>query len=108
MVGVLVPTARDASQYIGPVVVGSVFPLYFMQLFMATEPGFLVHFLTYFPPSAPVALMLRSAFGTLSPVELIIGLAEIVICSIIVLKITITLFQKNAINFEVVKLFKRN
>lgn len=108
MVGVLVPTARDASQYIGPVVVGSVFPLYFMQLFMATEPSFLVHFLTYFPPSAPVALMLRSAFGTLNPVELIIGLAEIVICSIIVLKITITLFQKNAINFEVVKLFKRN
>lgn len=107
MVGVMVPTARDASQYIGPVVVGSVFPLYFMQLFMATEPSFLVHFLTYFPPSAPVALMLRSAFGTLSPVELTIGLAEIVICSIIVMKIAIVLFQKNAINFEAVKLFKR-
>ena len=109
MVGVMVPTARDASQYIGPVVIGSVFPLYFMQLFMATTPGFLVHFLTYFPLSTPVALMLRNAFGTLSPVELMIGLAEIVILSIIVLKITITLFQKNAINFEVVKLklFKR-
>ncbi len=109
MVGVLVPTARDASQYIGPVIVASVFPLYFMQAFMATTPGIMVHFLTYFPLSAPVALMLRSAFGTLSPVELIIGLIEIAIFAAIILKLTISLFQKNAINFEVakLKLFKK-
>lgn len=109
MVGVLVPTARDASQYIGPVIVASVFPLYFMQAFMATTPGIMVHFLTYFPLSAPVALMLRSAFGTLSPAELIIGLIEIAIFAAIILKLTISLFQKNAINFEVakLKLFKK-
>ncbi len=109
LVGVLVPTARDASQYIGPVVIASVLPLYFMQAFMATTPGVIVHFLTYFPLSTPVALMLRSAFGTLTPVELIIGLAEIIILAVLILKLTITLFQKNAINFEVVKLklFKR-
>lgn len=110
MVGVVVPTARDASQYIGPIVVASVFPLYFMQAFMATEPGLIVHFLTYFPLSAPVALMLRSTFGTLTPVEFAIGLVEIIIFAVIILRITIKLFQKNAINFEVVKfkqLFKR-
>ena len=104
MIGVIVPTARDASQYIGPIVVASVFPLYFMQAFMATEPGFIVHFLTYFPLSAPVALMLRSTFGTLTPVELTIGLIEIIIFAVITLRFTIKLFQKNAINFEVVKL----
>ena len=102
-VGAITPTAKDASQFIGPVIIGVVFPLYFMSAFMATEPNGLVYFLTYFPLSAPTALMLRSAFGTLATPELLIGLAEIVVLSIIVIRFTIRTFQKNAINFEFAK-----
>ena len=102
-IGAITPTAKDASQFIGPVIIGVVFPLYFMSSFMATEPNFLVQFLTYFPLSAPTAMMLRSVFGTLSTPELIIGLAEIVILSFIVIRLTVRTFQKNAINFELVK-----
>ena len=98
-IGAITPTAKDASQFIGPVIIGVVFPLYFMSSFMATEPNFLVQFLTYFPLSAPTALMLRSTFGTLSTPELLIGLAEITILSVIVIRITVRTFQKNAINF---------
>ena len=47
-VGSLVSTARDASSFIGPAIVGMVFPLYFMQLFLAAEPNIVVYFLTYF------------------------------------------------------------
>ncbi len=71
-IGSITPTAKDASQFIGPVIIGVVFPLYFMSSFMATEPNAVVHFLTYFPLSAPTALMLRSAFGTLTTPELLI------------------------------------
>lgn len=99
-IGTVTPTAKDASQYIGPVIISVVFPLYFMSAFMATEPNGLVYFLTYFPLSAPTALMLRSAFGTLTTPELMIGLAEIVVLSIIVIHATVKNFQKNAINFE--------
>ena len=99
-IGTITPTAKDASQFIGPVIIGVVFPLYFMSAFMATEPSSFVYFLTYFPLSAPTAMMLRSAFGTLTTPELIIGLAEITILSIIVIKFTIKSFQKNAINFS--------
>ncbi|MBR3252579.1 ABC transporter permease [Candidatus Saccharibacteria bacterium] len=108
-IGAITPTAKDASQFIGPVIIGVVFPLYFMSSFMATEPNGLVYFLTYFPLSAPTSLMLRSAFGTLSTPELLIGLAEIVILSVIVIRFTIRTFQKNAISFELVKpkLFKK-
>lgn len=98
-IGTITPTAKDASQFIGPVIIGIVFPLYFMSAFMATEPSGFVYFLTYFPFSAPTALMLRSAFGTLTTPELIIGLTEITILSIIVIRITVKSFQKNAINF---------
>ena len=98
-IGAITPTAKDASQFIGPVIIGVVFPLYFMQSFLASEPSLFVQFLTYFPLSAPTALMLRSAFGTLSPLELAIGLVEIAVLSAIVIRFTVATFQKNAINF---------
>lgn len=98
-IGTVTPTAKDASQFIGPVIVGVVFPLYFMSSFMATTPDFMVQFLTYFPLSAPTALMLRSAFGTLTTPEFIIGLIEITILSIIAIRLAVRSFQKNAINF---------
>ena len=99
-IGTITPTAKDASQFIGPVIIGVVFPLYFMSAFLATEPSGFVYFLTYFPLSAPTALMLRSAFGTLTTPEFIIGLIEITVLSVIVVKITVKSFQKNAINFS--------
>lgn len=99
-IGTITPTAKDASQFIGPVIIGVVFPLYFMSAFMATEPSGFVYFLTYFPLSAPTAMMLRSAFGTLTTPELIIGLAEITILSMLVIRATVRSFQKNAINFD--------
>lgn len=102
-IGTITPTAKDASQFIGPVIIGVVFPLYFMQAFMATNPDGFVYFLTFFPLTAPTAMMLRSAFGTLTTPELIIGLAEIIVLSVIVIKATVKSFQKNAINFELAK-----
>ena len=99
-IGTITPTAKDASQFIGPVIIGVVFPLYFMSSFMATEPSSFVYFLTYFPLSAPTAMMLRSAFGTLTTPELLIGLAEITVLSMLVIRATVKSFQKNAINFS--------
>lgn len=107
-IGTITPTAKDASQFIGPVIIGVVFPLYFMSAFMATEPGGFVYFLTFFPLTAPTAMMLRSAFGTLTTPEFIIGLVEIAILSTIVIRVTVKSFQRNAINFNLAmpKLFK--
>ncbi|MDO4753306.1 MAG: ABC transporter permease [Candidatus Saccharibacteria bacterium] len=99
-IGAITPTAKDASQFIGPVIIGVVFPLYFMSSFMAAEPNGLVYFLTYFPLSAPTAMMLRSVFGTLSTPELIVGIVEIIVLSFIVIRLTVRTFQKNAINFS--------
>lgn len=102
-IGAITPTAKDASQFIGPVIICIVLPFYFIQAFFVPDPSTLVQVLTYFPFSAPVALMLRTAFGTLSTPELLIGLAEIIIISTLVIRLTVHTFQKNAINFELVK-----
>ena len=103
LVGSLVPTARDASQYIGVVMMGLISPLFFINSFFVSQPDAIVYVLSYFPLSAPIALMLRNAFGSLPPHELIIGIIELGICSALVLRLTVKSFQKNAINFSVVK-----
>lgn len=98
-VGSLVPTAKDASSFIGPAIVSMVMPLYFMQMFMLAEPPFVVQFMTYFPLTAPIALMLRSGFGTISVLEYSIGIGVVLISAIVMTRLAIISFQKNAINY---------
>lgn len=102
-VGSLVSTARDASSFIGPAIVVMVLPLYFMSAFMATEPNAIVQFFTYFPFTAPIALMLRNGFGTLNTIEFCIGIAIVMTSAIISIYLAIKSFQKNTVNFEIVK-----
>lgn len=98
-VGSLVPTAKDASSFIGPAIVSMVMPLYFMQMFMLAEPPFVVQFMTYFPLTAPIALMLRSGFGTISVLEYSIGIGVVLVSAIVMTRLAIISFQKNAINY---------
>lgn len=102
-VGALCPTARDASNYIGPVIIGTMLPFYLISEFMQETPGIIAYVLSYFPLSAPTGLMLRNAFGTLGWQELMIGLVEISALSGVMVRLTVKTFQKNAINFSVVK-----
>ena len=102
-VGSLVSTAKDASSFIGPAIIAMVFPLYFMQMFMVAEPNMAVQIMTYFPFSAPIALMLRSGFGTISVPELCAGILVVTVSAAIVIRLAVTSFQKNAINFSIVK-----
>ena len=102
-VGSLVSTARDASSFIGPAIIIMVLPLYFMQAFMMTEPSMIVQFFTYFPFTAPIALMLRNGFGTISVPEFCIGITVVVVSAVIAIRLAVKTFQKNAINFEIVK-----
>ncbi|MBR2658927.1 ABC transporter permease [Candidatus Saccharibacteria bacterium] len=103
-VGSLVSTAKDASSFIGPAIIAMVLPLYCMQMFMMTEPNFVVQFFTYFPPSAPVALMLRQGFGTITTLEYCIGLAVVFVAAVVMIRLAVVTFQKNAINFGIVSL----
>ena len=102
-VGSLVATARDASSFIGPAIIMMVFPLYFMQMFMLSEANLLVQFMTYFPFTAPIALMLRSGFGNITVLEYCLGIAVVVVSSIIAIRLAVITFQKNAINFSIAK-----
>ena len=100
-IGAITPTAKDVAQFIGPIIIGVVLPLYFTQMMLSGEVNGLVEFLTYFPMSAPIALMARVAVGSISTIGLIVGIGELVVLSILVIRATVVTFQKNAINFSV-------
>ena len=102
LVGSMVSTARDASSFIGPAIIIMVFPLYFMQMFM-TDPNLIVQIFTYFPLSAPISLMLRNVFGTISTPEFCIGIAVVTVSAVVAIHLAVKTFQKNAINFNLAK-----
>ena len=102
LVGSMVSTARDASSFIGPAIIIMVFPLYFMQMFM-TDPNLIVQIFTYFPLSAPISLMLRNVFGTISTPEFCIGIAVVTVSAVVAIRLAVKTFQKNAINFNLAK-----
>lgn len=99
----MVPTARDANNYFGIVMMGMMLPLFFMSSFLTDTPTFTTYVLSIFPLSAPISLMARNALGTITTPELILGLVEIAACSAVVVHLTIKSFQRNALNFSVVK-----
>ena len=72
-----------------------------MQMMLSGEVNGLVEFLTYFPMSAPIALMGRVAVGSISALGLTIGIVELVVLSMLIIRATVVTFQKNAINFSV-------
>lgn len=103
LVGSLVPTARDASNYVGIAMIFIVAPLIMMGSFIGNDPNAATYIMSYFPLTAPIALMLRNAFGNLPTYELIIGIADLAIASVFILSLTVKSFQKNVINFSVAK-----
>jgi ABC-type Na+ efflux pump permease subunit len=97
-VGVISPTAKDANSYSSFMVIMVILPVFFISALMV-EPTALSYFLSYFPPSAPIAIMLRAVFGNLQPWEYWVSLAEIALVGALVVKLDSHIFRKNAIEF---------
>ena len=107
VVGVISPTAKDANSYSSVMVIMVILPIFFVNVFMPTGTSTLTYILSYFPPSAPIALMLRGAFGNLPTWEFWLGFADILIVGALVTKLATYIFCRNAIEFTPKINFKR-
>lgn len=100
-IGTLVPTAKDASNFAGVLIILVILPLFFINSFMSADgANAMTYFLSYFPPSVPIALMFRNTFGTLPVWEYILGLAVIALTSFLVIKLAVFIFSRTAIQFS--------
>lgn len=100
MVGVIMPTAKEASGLTGALMIMVVAPFIFISLFMAPKPDAIVEFLSFFPFSAPVALSIRNAFGTLPPHEAIVGLVVIAVSAVVIIGLAIRLFRTGVMSYD--------
>lgn len=98
-IGVISPSAKDANSYASIIVILTILPLIFMNVFIGDSNIALARFFTYLPPSAPLAVMFRSIFNTITPVEIWAAVAEILIVGSLVIVGATRIYCKNAVNY---------
>lgn len=76
-IGAAMTSTEESQGVIGLMVLPMMFPFYFFSAFLNNPNGILARVLSFIPLSAPLALSLRMAFTSVSPLE--IGLVFVVI-----------------------------
>jgi ABC-2 type transport system permease protein len=98
-IGSAVPTAKEASGFFGVAMIFMFGPLYAVSLFMSAPDSGVVRFLTFFPLTAPIPLMLRNAIGNLTMVDTLVGIAVLAISAVVALALAIRIFQYGALEY---------
>lgn len=99
-IGAAVPTAKEAGGFFGVVMILLFGPLYAVSLFVSAPESPLVTFLSLFPFTAPIPLMLRNAVGNLSTTDALLGIIILSITAAIVMAIAIRLFRYGALEYS--------
>lgn len=99
-IGAVAPTAKEANGFFGIIMMFIFGPLYAVTLFVSMPDSPLVRFLTFFPLTAPIPLMLRNAVGNLSITDSVIGIVMLMICSVISLFIAVRLFRYGILQYS--------
>ena len=99
-IGAATPTAKEAGQFFGLVMMLIFGPLYAAPLFISSPDSPIVHVLSLFPLTAPIPLMLRNAVGNLPLWEAGLGIAILAITTTIVMAIAIRVFRYGALEYS--------
>lgn len=99
-VGAASPTAKEASGFLGVVMMLLFGPLYAVTLFVSAPQSPIVQFLSYFPLTAPIPLLLRNAIGNLTVHEAIIAIVILTLSTIVVIRIAVSVFQYGALEYS--------
>ena len=99
-IGAAAPTIKEASGSISAVMLCMFGPLYAVSLFVSSPDSPLVQFLTFFPLTAPIPLMLRNAVGNLTVYDTVLGILILAISAVIALIVAIRMFQYGALEYN--------
>ncbi len=99
-VGAASPTAKEAGGFLGVVMMMLFGPLYAVSLFVSAPQSGIVQFLSFFPFTAPIPLLLRNAVGNLSYTEAIIAIVILSASAAIVISLAVRVFQYGALEYS--------
>ena len=99
-IGAAVPTAKEAGSFFGVVMILLFGPLYAVSMFISMPDAPLVKFLSLFPLTSPIPLMLRNAAGNLGISEAVIGIALLAVSATIIMAIAVRIFRFGALEYN--------
>jgi ABC-2 type transport system permease protein len=99
-IGAVAPTAKEAGGFFGVVMMFIFGPLYAVTLFVSSPESPIVTFLSFFPLTAPIPLMLRNAVGNLTITDSVIGISILVISAVLALAIAVRLFRFGVLEYS--------
>jgi ABC-2 type transport system permease protein len=102
MVGVgAVGTNYKDSQSLSTIfVLLSIFPIYFIMFIITDPDSILSRFLSYFPFTSPMILLVRSSIGSLNTFELILGILLNIVYVFIAFKLATILFNLGSLMYS--------
>lgn len=100
LIGATMPTAREANQFMGFVMIALYGPLYAVSLFISMPDAPIVRFLSLFPLTSPIPLLMRNAAGNLQPWEIAAGTLILLASSIFVLILAVRVFRFGALEYS--------
>lgn len=99
-VGSAMPTAQEASSYVGVFMMFLFMPLYMVQALVSTPDALISKFLTFFPLTSPIPLLIRNTVGNLSTSDTIIALVIMLISVFVVLKLSVIAFKNGSLQYS--------
>lgn len=99
-IGAAAPTAKEAGSFFGVVMLFIFGPLYAVSLFVSSPDMPIVQFLSYFPFTAPIPLMLRNAVGNLELWQAAISCAILAVTAILVMLLAVRTFRYGALEYD--------
>ena len=99
-IGAAMPTAKEANGFFGIVITLMIVPFWFFPLLMSPASSVVVTGLTYFPFTAPFALLIRNGFNTLPLHEGVIGLTIVALSGIFAINIAVRIFRYGTLEYS--------
>lgn len=99
-IGAAAPTAKEAGSFFGVVMLFIFGPLYAFTLFVSSPDMPIVQFLSYFPFTAPIPLLLRNAVGNLELWQAGISFVILAVTAIIVMLLAVRTFRYGALEYD--------
>lgn len=99
-VGSAMPTAQEASSYVGVFMMFLFMPLYMVQALVSTPDALISKFLTFFPLTSPIPLLIRNTVGNLSTSDTIIAIVIMLISVFVVLKLSVIAFKNGSLQYS--------
>ena len=100
LIGASVPTAKEAGQFFGMVMLLIFGPLYAASLFVSAPDSGIVRFLSFFPLTAPIPLLIRNAVGNLAPRDVAVALPILAIAGFVMLTLAVRVFRYGVLEYS--------